>query len=55
MHVSLDWAEEFHKPFYFGGAMSVSVTTLIESEGNLSSCLKESASGEDNTHKNRSE
>ena len=43
MHVSLDWAEEFHKPFYYGGAMSVSITTPIESEGNLSSCLKERA------------
>ena len=41
---------EAPQPFHLGGAVSVSVTTPIESLENLSPCLKDSTSGEDNTH-----
>ena len=47
MHVSLERDREVPQPFHFGGAVSVSVTTPIESLENLSPCLN---SGEDNTH-----
>ena len=40
---------EVPQPFHLGGAVSVSVTTPIESPGNLSPRLKDSISGEDNT------
>ena len=41
---------EAPQPFHLGGAVSVFVTTPIESLEILSPCLKDSTSGEDNTH-----
>ena len=41
---------EAPQPFHLGGAVSVSVTTPIESLEILSPCLKDRTSGEDNTH-----
>ena len=50
VHVSLGRDREAPQPFHLGGAVSVSVTTPIELLENLSPRLKDSASGEDNTH-----
>ena len=50
MHVSLERDREVPQPFQFGGAVSVSATTPIESLEILSPCLKDRTSGEDNTH-----
>ena len=41
---------EVPQPFRLGGDEAVTVTTPIESLENLSPCLKDSTSGEDNTH-----
>ena len=41
---------EAPQPFHLGGGVSVSVTTPIESLENVSPRLKDSTSGEDNTH-----
>ena len=43
-------SREAPQPFHLGGAVSVSVTMPIESLENVSPCLKDSTSGEDNTH-----
>ena len=42
-------SREVPQPFHLGGAVLVTVTTPIESLGNLSPRLKDSISGEDNT------
>ena len=42
-------SREVPQPFHLGGAVLVTVTTPIESLGNVSPLLKDSISGEDNT------
>ena len=50
VHASLSRDREVPKPFHLGGTVLVTVTTPIGSLGNLSPRLKDSISGEDNTH-----
>ena len=49
VHVSLEGAEKLHNLFTLVQCRSL-LTTPIESLENLSPCLKDSTSGEDNTH-----